>query len=237
MEKTDWMNQGYQKLLDSGVTEIGPNESLKDFLENEQVLWSMLPNGGVGLNVLELGSGLKSLFDGHHYIWEKNWNASACDIASVAVSFATTEQSGPIYYFDADVSCDDLGGPYDLILDGHCLHTITETSERESFFSNVKKTLDKDGVFVLEHMISHKKMWFEEDVLFDEQKEVLHKSGRPFRKIPTALSLENELLSNGLQIVFLMAYSSLKVIPFDNRDVALESDPDTIRIICRRGEN
>lgn len=41
-----------------------------------------------------------------------------------------------------------LGGPYDLVLDGHCLHCIAAGS-RTVFLANVLSSLADNGIFVV----------------------------------------------------------------------------------------
>ena len=56
----------------------------------------------------------------------------------------------------------------------------------------------------------------------------------PVRKIKHAMDIENEVLEAGFQIIFLNVYGNRKVIPHENRQTPLPSDPDLLRLIAKK---
>jgi len=79
------------------------------------------------------------------------------DVSKTAISMARAQSKGlDIRFRRADLSGPSVGKPggFDLAVDGHCLHCITDREDRRAFLSNTRALLREGGLFVVLTMCS-----------------------------------------------------------------------------------
>lgn len=217
----------------STVDEVKVNSSLLDF--NRTVI-SKYFNGKNNLNILEAGTGAKSVYEE-----EVGFNGLtiAVDYSKNAIDYALINQDKEnVEYVHGDILKVNLPYKFDLVLDSHLLHCMTSFEDREKYLQRVYNWLKPGGVFALECMVSHREMNFDDQFLFLEDDctllQQVGKSALPVRYIPDSLSLEELLKSYELKIEYFIVFSNLKVIPDCHRSYPLQTDPDLARIVCRK---
>ena len=185
-------------------TERGYSKSLLKFFESQ--IHSRLAKDPV---VLDLGAGSKSIFEDTDLLKS---NITAIDFSPVAIKNATLLPNEVTY---KEI---DLGTPgvlesekYDLIFDSHCLHCITDESQRKAAFINIYQALKPDGLFSAEMMVS------------PAGKNI----NLPNKHVVDARVLEEEILSYGFKIIYFLIVRDL-VFGSDNGDC------DLVRVICRK---
>ena len=185
-------------------TERGYSKSLLKFFESQ--IYSRLAKDPV---VLDLGAGSKSIFEDTDLLKS---NITAIDFSPVAIKNATLLPNEVTY---KEI---DLGTPgvlesekYDLIFDSHCLHCITDESQRKAAFINIYQALKPDGLFSAEMMVS------------PAGKNI----NLPNKHVVDARVLEEEILSYGFKIIYFLIVRDL-VFGSDNGDC------DLVRVICRK---
>ena len=185
-------------------TERGYSKSLLKFFESQ--IYSRLAKDPV---VLDLGAGSKSIFEDTDLLKS---NITAIDFSPVAIKNATLLPNEVTY---KEI---DLGTPgvlesekYDLIFDSHCLHCITDESQRKAAFINIYQALKPDGLFSAEMMVS------------PAGKNI----NLPNKHVADARVLEEEILSYGFKIIYFLIVRDL-VFGSDNGDC------DLVRVICRK---
>lgn len=159
--------------------------------------------------ILDLGCGSKSIFEDTDI---PESNITAIDFSLVAIAKAEVLPS-EILYKEVDLSTPDIleKEHYDLIFDSHCLHCITDESQRRAAFMNIHKALKADGLFCAEMMVSP-----------------AGKSIKLANKyVVDARALEEEILGHGFKIIYFLIVRDL-VFGSDNGDC------DLIRVICRK---
>lgn len=226
---------------------IETSESLKTFLTNDVL--SRLETREK-YKFLEIGCGQRSLFEDIS-LKGKDVSIDAVDISETAIEIAKAlSKKEQISYFLQDACNMEFNSKFDLIVDAHCLHCLTDDVDRALYLNNVALALKKDGLFALECMISHEDLNFDSNYFYDSDN-VLFKliddenfqalssfegqTYMPIRKIPSAFSIENELLGAGLKIIYFMAFSNLKmpVDPYVSEE-NLDLNPEVLRVICSR---
>lgn len=185
-------------------TERGYSKSLLKFFESQ--IYSRLAKDPV---VLDLGAGSKSIFEDTDLLKS---NITAIDFSPVAIKNATLLPNEVTY---KEI---DLGTPgvlesekYDLIFDSHCLHCITDESQRKAAFINIYQALKPDGLFSAEMMVS------------PAGKNI----NLPNKHVVDARVLEEEILSYGFKIIYFLIVRDL-VFGSENGDC------DLVRVICRK---
>ena len=149
----------YQQMHQNGIKQWGGKGSgtkgsfshdtkkfLKDVLSQP---WA--PKSG---RVIELGCGTGPIV---RWICERGFRGVGIDISKTAIAMAKEQSEGlDIRFQKADVC--DLGttrfGKFDLVVDGHCYHCITDTDDRKAFLQTAYKVLKPGGLFVLMTMCS-----------------------------------------------------------------------------------
>lgn len=142
-----------------------------------------------------------------------------------------------------------LKSQFDCIVDGHCLHCITDPEHRKVYLSQVYKLLSEDGYFICETMIATKQMSFDYPLIYDENEGVLWKEisedlshfvnpdqiysrygthFMPYRALHTPLQIEEEILSAGLKIDYFFCdqYAEFVIPEMRNSQV--------LRFICHK---
>lgn len=158
---------------------------------------------------LELGVGLKSsLFASN--LNQKIKEISLLDFSEIAAEALREKYQTSVYQLEVGV--EDLGIEYfDLILDAHCFHCITDKEKRKFAFKSVYDALKNDGIFCGQMMIGKSDNQF---------------SGQ--RYIPRAHELEKQILENGFSLEYFMIVSDLHYELQDKTQVEL------VRFIARK---
>ncbi|MFA5554526.1 MAG: class I SAM-dependent methyltransferase [Phycisphaerae bacterium] len=99
--------------------------------------------------VIEFGCGTAPLL---RDICKKGFTGVGIDVSPTAIAMAKEQSKGlDIKFMLGDVCNLDKKklGLFDIVLDGMCLHCITDMKDRKAYFNNVFKILKDDGVFIL----------------------------------------------------------------------------------------
>ena len=117
------------------------NNFLKDVLSQP---WA--PKSG---KVIELGCGTGPIL---RRVCKRGFSGVGIDVSKTAIAMAKEQSKGlDIKFRQGDVcnlNAKSLG-KFDLVIDGLCLHCITEPRDRKAYFDNVFKILKDGGLFVL----------------------------------------------------------------------------------------
>jgi SAM-dependent methyltransferase len=134
LEFNRWYLQGWQPPWDTGVS---PPE-LYAFIEGRTPGRALDLGCGTGTNAITLA--------------QHGWQVVGVDFAIRAIGLARRKARAVRARADfrvGDVTrLGNLYGPFDLILDIGCFHGLA-TDERSAYAHNVKRWLDRDGVFLL----------------------------------------------------------------------------------------
>jgi SAM-dependent methyltransferase len=134
-----WGQKGGGKTVVSCIPET--RRFLKDVLAQP---WT--PKKG---RVIELGCGTGPLL---RYICERGFTGVGIDISKTAIAMAREQSRGlDIKFIRGDV-CNlnkKTLGRFDIVIDGLCLHCITDAKDRKAYFRNVFKILKNGGTFIL----------------------------------------------------------------------------------------
>ncbi len=117
------------------------NNFLKDVLSQP---WA--PKGG---RAIELGCGTGPIL---RRVCKRGFSGLGIDVSKTAIAMAREQSKGlDIKFLQGDVCNLNTRhlGKFDLVIDGLCLHCITETKDRRAYLDNVFKILKDDGLFVL----------------------------------------------------------------------------------------
>ena len=181
------------------------SESLRDFFHSVVAprLKSQDPQ------VLDLGAGSLSLFEELNFLKK---NIKAIDFSEVAISKANLLING-IHYEIMNLSVENIleKNQFDLIFDSHCLHCIEGVNNRKAAFNNIHQALSSEGIFCAEMMIQSSKAIV----------------SLPFKHIPSALELEQELVAAGFIISYFLISRNLK---FYNEN----GECDLLRVVCKK---
>ena len=130
----------------------------------------------------------------------------------------------------------DLEKKYDLIVDSHLLHCLTEDPDRTSYFRLIGDHLTERGIFVCESMVHRKKLFIPDGFMFDERNVLWQMFGKwtPVRRILDSLDLEQELNSAGFNITYFMYYGQFGFVPHRTfMDVPSEILPAAVRFVLK----
>ncbi|HXH29400.1 MAG TPA: class I SAM-dependent methyltransferase [Bacteriovoracaceae bacterium] len=191
-----------------------------------------------GLKVLEVGSGRGGaglLLAG-----------LGADVTLLDFSSAALAQAQSIYQFEGqrlstvhgDVTHPDLFLPekYDLILDSHLLHCLTENPDRASYYRLICDHLTGQGIFVAETMVHRKKLQIPDGFMFDERNVLWQMIGKwtPVRRILDSLELERELSEAQFNIAYFYYYAQLGFVPHKSfLDLPEDILPAAVRFVLQ----
>lgn len=102
---------------------------------------------------LELGCGTGPI---SRWLASRGFSCLGIDVSKTAVRMAREQSKGknlPVRFQQADV-CDPAlrSGSFSLVVDGHCLHCITEAKDRIAFLANTRRLLKPGGLFLVSTM-------------------------------------------------------------------------------------
>ncbi len=130
----------------------------------------------------------------------------------------------------------DLPQKYDLIVDSHLLHCLTENPDRSSYYRLVSDHLTSRGIFVAETMVHRKKLFIPDGFMFDERNVLWQMFGKwtPVRRILDSLDLEKELQDAHFNIVYFYYYGQFGFVPHRSfMDLPAEILPAAVRMIVQ----
>ncbi len=112
---------------------------------------SWAPKGG---KAVELGCGTGPML---RWIAQRGFAGLGIDISRTAIAMAKEQSKGlRLRFRQADVC--SVGpreaGTFDLAVDGHCLHCITDPADREAYLETIRRLLRPGGVAVVQTMCS-----------------------------------------------------------------------------------
>ena len=136
----------------------------------------------------------------------------------------------------ADVTHPDveIGMKFDIIVDSHLLHCITEDPDRSSYFRLISDHLTDKGIFVCETMVHRKKLHIPDGFMFDERNVLWQMFGKwtPVRRILDSLDLEKELQDAQFNITYFYYYGQYGFVPHRSfMDLPAEILPAAVRFI------
>ena len=204
-------------------------ESKNRFLTNLD--WSGLSiletgggRGGLGLLLARLGAKV-TLID---------FSPTALDQAKKIYALEGFE----VETIPGDVTLPDisLNEKYDIIVDSHLLHCLTEDPERSSYYRLVSDHLRPGGIFVAETMVHRKKLYIPEGFMFDERNVLWQMFGKwtPVRRILDSLDLEKELQNADFNIIYFYYYGQYGFVPHRSfMDIPTEILPAAVRMVLQ----
>ncbi len=192
-----------------------------------------------GLRVLELGSGRGGL--------GLQLAKLGASITLVDFSPSALEQAQKLFDLEglaarmevADVTHPDikLNQEFDLIVDSHLLHCLTEDPDRVSYYRLVHEHLANGGIFVAETMVHRKKLFIPDGFMFDQRNVLWQMFGKwtPVRRILDSLDLEQELNSAEFSISSFFYYGQYSFVPHRTfMDVPPDILPAAVRFVVRK---
>lgn len=117
------------------------NSFLKDVLSQP---WA--PKDG---RAIELGCGTGPIL---RRVCKRGFSGVGIDVSKTAIAMAKEQSKGLDIKFRQGDVCNlntKSLGKFDLVIDGLCLHCITDAKDRKVYFDNVSKILKDSGLFVL----------------------------------------------------------------------------------------
>lgn len=204
-------------------------ESKNKFLSNSD--WK-------GLSILEMGSGRGGL---SLLLARMGAKVTLLDFSESALSQAKNIFS--FEGFEVDVIHGDVTHPdlclskkFDIIVDSHLLHCLTDDPDRSSYYRLISDHLTPQGIFVAETMVHRKKIFIPDGFMFDEKNILWQLLGKwiPVRRILDSLDLESELNQAKFEIIFFYYYAQFGVVPH-NKFMDLPSDilPAAVRMVVK----
>jgi 2-polyprenyl-3-methyl-5-hydroxy-6-metoxy-1,4-benzoquinol methylase len=191
-----------------------------------------------GLQVLELGAGRGGL--GLHLA------RLGAEVTLVDFSPTALEQAQAIYSLEglavaaiaSDVTHPDMALPhkFDLIVDSHLLHCLTEDPDRASYYRLISDHLKPDGIFIAETMVHRKKLFIPDGFMFDERNVLWQMFGKwtPIRRVLDSLDLEKELGEGNFNIVYFYYYGQYGLVPHRSfMDLPAEILPAAVRMVLK----
>ena len=195
-----------------------------------------------GLKVLELGSGR----GGVGLLLAR----LGADVTLVDFSPSALQQAQSLFDLEGrnvrtvvgDVTHPDLelGVKYDLIVDSHLLHCLTEDPDRASYYRLILEHLRPEGIFVAETMVHRKKLLIPDGFMFDQRNVLWQMFGQwiPVRRILDSLDLEQEILAADLHITYFYYYGQYSFVPHkDFLDLPDDILPAAVRMVLTMERN
>jgi ubiquinone/menaquinone biosynthesis C-methylase UbiE len=99
--------------------------------------------------VLELGCGTGPIL---RLICKKGFSGLGIDVSKTAVQMAKKQSKGSNIKYTLGDICNDLSikpNTFDMVIDGHCLHCITDKQDRKIALQNVFRLLKPGGLFMV----------------------------------------------------------------------------------------
>ncbi len=234
---------------DSFKSEKGrsPSDLVSDVLATSKGLYlyvvesknRFLPNlDWNGLKVLELGSGRGGV---GLQLAKLGAKVTLVDFSPSALEQARkifAQEGLEVETIEGDVTHPDvsLNQKFELIIDSHLLHCLTEDPDRFSFYGLIHDHLTPRGIFVSETMVHRKKLFIPDGFMFDERNVLWQMFGKwtPVRRILDSLDLEAEVKSAGFEIVYFFYYGQFAFVPHKSfMEIPSEVLPAAVRMVIQ----
>jgi SAM-dependent methyltransferase len=241
----DHYNQQYINFTPDRLSE--DLQSIKSFaMENTETLWNFFldyqaknPRLKEHFSSIELGCGLAYL---SQLLCQHPGERSALDISELAIYFAKdfSQLEGKTIDFDVmDLTKEqEFKKQYDLVIDSHLLHCITEKHDRINYLENTKNLMTKDAVFLIETMAYQNGLQFPIGYYFDDNmvlNKELENESLAIRKILESRDIEEELIQSGFKIHYLYYHNELAFNLYpEEKDYPFEWLPRTLRIAATK---
>jgi 2-polyprenyl-3-methyl-5-hydroxy-6-metoxy-1,4-benzoquinol methylase len=212
------------------------SEALIKFYEDYASQFNFPSNGYDGLKILDLGCGLGGL---SIYFANKGASVTGVDISSLAIGCAheiAQDRGLDIHYQHMDITnYDGVIGKFDLVMDSHLLHCITDIQKRQRYWQFVKKHLKTNGLFLLETMCYQDELEIPVGYRFDEDcilwQESENDAEYPIRKLLPSIEIEAEIKASGLEINYLYYHAELAFDVFtEYQNYPHKHLPKTLRV-------
>lgn len=214
------LSKGLFNFVNESKSRFIPNLDWKDM----KILELGAGRGGLGLLLARLGA-----------------KVTLVDFSPTAL--AQAEKIYALEGFDVttilgDVTHPDLMVPekFDLIVDSHLLHCLTEDPDRASYYRLVSDLLLPHGIFVAETMVHRKKLFIPDGFMFDERNVLWQMFGKwtPVRRILDSLDLERELNEARFDISYFIYYAQYGFVPHQGfMDIPAEILPASVRMVLK----
>ncbi|MES2525686.1 MAG: class I SAM-dependent methyltransferase [Bdellovibrionota bacterium] len=192
-----------------------------------------------GLKVLELGSGRGGV--GLH-LARLGAKVTLVDFSPTAL--AQAERLYSLEGFEVKTHAGDVTHPdlilndqFDIIVDSHLLHCLTEDPDRSSFYGLVADHLSPRGILVSETMVHRKKLFIPDGFMFDARNVLWQMFGKwtPVRRILDSLDLEAEIKNTELKIVSFFYYAQYSFVPHKHfMEIPGEVLPASVRMVLQK---
>ena len=183
-------------------------------------------------NCLETGAGSHSYLSVFHDRF--NFNLTLLDKSRLGLNKLNISNLSKVNVINEDACLYKKDDSFDLILDSHLYHCITNDLDRRKYLSNVFINLSPGGSFIVETMVSHSNLSFDFDLFFDPKTGVLTYNDQKIRMIKSSKEVEDEFLNAGFKITYFRCFEDMKLIAHPLKDEATPFDPDILRIICQK---
>lgn len=189
-----------------------------------RVLETGAGRGGLGLLLARLGAQV-TLVD---------FSPTALDQAKKIYALENFEVGTVV----GDVTHPDLVLPhkFDLIVDSHLLHCLTDDPDRASYYRLISDHLAPQGICVVETMVHRKKLYIPDGFMFDERNVLWQMFGKwtPVRRILDSLDLERELNEAQFNIAYFYYYGQYGFVPHRSfMDIPAEILPAAVRMVLK----
>ena len=214
------------------------NRTLIEYFD--QFFDQFIKDRGLRLKILDIGCGFGGL---SLHLSKLGHDVLGIDISNLAIQGAKEIASykgllGNGLRFEVlDITKSTvLDEKFDIIIDSHLLHCLTQSSERDAYFEFIKNHLNTDGKYLLESMTFQKGLRTPIEYTFGEDY-VLYRNEEsgdlPLRIIKSSIDLENEIKNHGLKINYLYFHSELSFQVFpEEPDFPHQHLPHTLRVAC-----
>ncbi len=229
-----YYHQAFIKSVESSSNLICSESLLEWATTNRSLWWKNAP-----MIAIELGCGPYSIFE--KLALPEQSLAFGVDFCDAMIEYGCQRNSGKVEYqcldvFDLETHRHFEKIDFDLIVDGHLFHCLTDQQMREKYLSFVAEKLKgKKGYFILECMVETDDLVFADDFLFlDDTRILLQQIGKeavPVRYIPKAAQVLEEVERSGLKIAKFLCPSGWKIISDGRRQTAIDGDPGVARLL------
>ena len=131
----------------------------------------------------------------------------------------------------------DINGKFDLIVDSHLLHCLTDDPARFSYLQLVRDHLSQRGIFVAETMVHRKKLYIPDGFMFDQNNVLwqMFNEWKPVRRILDSLDLEKELNNASFKISYFYYYAQYGFVPHHSfMEIPSEILPASVRFVLQK---
>jgi 2-polyprenyl-3-methyl-5-hydroxy-6-metoxy-1,4-benzoquinol methylase len=205
------------------------------------------------LHVLEIGTGTNPSFELVQKNLQENIAYSGMDFSAAAIDFCQQNFAASKRQFVTAAADEDwkqqgalrsqesFDPKFDIILDAHLLHCLTDEENRQLYLANVVAHLKVNGIFLLETCIASKKTAhaFDPELAPKERlnegvyQQEIGDAWITTRRLKSALEIEAELIAAGLRLVFFQIPWGLRLQLNPQRAIA-PFDPEVVHVIAQK---